>query len=313
MILPQKLSQGDCVAIIAPSSSTNESELNAALKSIEAFGLKPKVYPSCYARHGHLSGSDAVRAKDVNDAFSNPLVKGILCLRGGYGTPRILADIDYNMIAHNPKVFLGYSDITALHIALNQLAKLVTFHGPMPAPAWGNGLDDYTLQHLKRALYSSGPLGTLRNPSGEALLTMVPGNVKGRLVGGNLSLLTATLGSPYEVDTKGKILFIEEVNEQFYVIDCMLTSLRLAGKFNDAAGIIFGTFSKCHKDIKSSGFEDLDLMTILNEIIVPFNKPTVFNFRAGHNYPQPTLPLGVDVVLNASEPAISFNKVHCRD
>lgn len=313
MLLAKRLRKGDVVALIAPSSSATATELENAIKSIEKMGLTTKVYQSCYSNHGHLSGTDEMRAGDVNRAFLDDEVKGIICLRGGYGTPRILDKIDYRAIAANPKIFLGYSDITGLHSAINKIAGLVTLHGPMPAPAWVNNLDDYTKRQLEKALFECGPLGEIVNPPGETMQTLVAGQASGKLVGGNLTLLSLALGSKYEVDTKDNILFIEDVGESVYQIDGMLSALRLSGKLTDAAAIVLGTFSDCPREIKKNGFRDLELLTVFEEIIKPLGLPTVYNFRAGHNYPQPTLPLGVTVTLDATAGRIIFNTPHCRN
>ncbi len=303
---PKALKKGDKIAIIAPSSPTTKEKVEKAISSVEKMGLTPIVYPSCLSEHGHLSGTDDERAKDINDAFENKEISGIVCLKGGYGTPRLLNLIDYEAIKKNPKYFLGYSDITGLHIALNKMCNLVTYHGPMASSGWINNLDDYTLKYLEKSLFSNIALGIVENPEGEQIESLYPGICEGEIVGGNLSLLVSTLGSPYEIDAKGKILFIEEVSEHNYRIDRMLMSLDLAGKFSDCNGIILGTFTKCEPDTKDDNFKDLDLMTIFNEIIGKYNKPTVYNFRAGHNYPQPTFPFGVKVKLNADDGIIEF-------
>ncbi len=293
MNIPKKLTRGDCVALIAPSSSANAEALERAIESIKNFGLEPKVYPSCRTNHGHVSAPDEIRAADVNNAFLDDEVKGIICIRGGYGTPRILDRIDYRAIAENPKLFLGYSDITGLHSAINKLSKLVTFHGPMPDPAWHDKIVGYTKVHLEKALFDCGPLGEVKNPAGEQIKTLVPGNAKGKLVGGNLSLLSAALGTPYDVDCKDNILFIEDTGESVYRLDGMFSSMRLSGKLN--------------------GFEDLPLQQVIEEIIKPLGVPTIYNFRAGHNYPQPTLPLGVTVELDATNGTVVFTEAHCRE
>ncbi|MCT4566624.1 MAG: LD-carboxypeptidase [Maledivibacter sp.] len=306
MIKPKALNIGDRVAIIAPSSPTTEENVLKAEKAVKKMGLDPIIYPSCYSYHGHLSGTDIIRAKDINDAFKDPTIMGIICLKGGYGTPRLLNLIDYELIKNNPKYFLGYSDITALHMAFNKICKLVTYHGPMASAGWIKDLDPYTKNYLKLSLFSNEKLNLLKNPSGEDFKTLVPGIAKGKIIGGNLSLLASTLGSPYEIDTKDKILFMEEVGEDNYCIDRMLMSLSLAGKFQDCRGIILGTFTNCKPDLKADSFQDLSLDEIFEEIIVPFNKPTLSNFRAGHNYPQPTFPMGVEVELDADNRNITF-------
>ncbi len=313
MNVPKKLSRGDCVALIAPSSSANAEGLERAIESIKKFGLVPKVYPSCRSNHGHVSAPDEIRAGDVNNAFLDDEVKGIICIRGGYGTPRILDKIDYRAIANNPKLFLGYSDITGLHSAINKLSKLVTFHGPMPDPAWHDKIVDYTKVQLEKALFECGPLGEVKNPSGEQIKTLVPGAAKGKLVGGNLSLLSAALGTPYDVDSKDNILFIEDTGESVYRLDGMFSSMRLSGKLSEAAGIILGTFENCPREKKSNGFEDLPLQQVIEEIIKPLGVPTIYNFRAGHNYPQPTLALGVTVELDATNGTVVFCDAHCKE
>ncbi len=310
MIIPKRLSPGDCIALIAPSASASAKGLEEAIESVKRFGLVPKVYPSCRANHGHVSGPDELRAGDVNKAFLDDTVKGIICLRGGYGTPRILDKIDYRAIANHPKLFLGYSDITGLHSAINKLAGLVTFHGPMPDPAWKNNLDAYTKAHLESALFECGPLGTITNPPGQPIHTLVAGKASGKLVGGNLSLLAAAMGTPYDVDCQGNILFIEDTGESVYRLDSMFSTLRLSGKLSAAAGIILGTFENCPREQKSNGFQDLPLQQVIAEIIKPLGVPTIYNFRAGHNYPQPTLPLGVTVELDATNGSVTFTEPH---
>lgn len=303
---PKMLKKGSIVAVIAPASPTTKEKIEKAKLAIENIGLVPIIYPSCLSNHGHFSGTDDVRAKDINNAFKDKKIEGIICLRGGYGTPRLLNLIDYESIKNNPKYFLGYSDITSLHVAFNKICSLVTYHGPMAAAGWIDHLDDYTLNYLKASLFSKEPLGVINNPPNENLKILQNGIVEGEIVGGNLSLLVSTLGSPYEIDTKDKILFIEEVSEYTYKIDRMLMSLDLSGKFSDCKGIIFGTFTKCEPDITSDNFKDLDLITIFKEILGKYKKPIVYNFRAGHNYPQPTFPFGVKVKLDANDGIIEF-------
>lgn len=305
---PNHLKKGDRVAIIAPASSSPLAFVDQAEDAVIQMGLLPVMFPSCYSDHGHLAGTDQLRAKDIQDAFTDPTIKGIICLKGGYGTPRLLDLLDYELIQANPKVFIGYSDITALHIALNQDSQMITYHGPMASAGWISNLDDYTKGFLEKAIFSNEPLGSISNPEGFDLDVLVHGKASGQLIGGNLSLLVSTLGSPYEMDTKDKILFIEEVHEPVYKIDKMLTSLRLAGKFLDCAGIILGTWSDCDPEFKYDKQKDLDLDVVFDEIIKPFNKPTFKNFRMGHNYPQPTLPLGSIINMDTSNKSITINE-----
>jgi len=315
IIKPKALQKGDCVAIIAPSSATDLKSVKNAEIMIRAMGLEPVMYPTCFTRYGHLSATDEERAKDINDAFLDKRINGIICLRGGYGTPRILEMLDYEMIKSNPKVFVGYSDITGLHMAFNKICRMVTYHGPMATSGFGKvenehvEFEEYTYASIRRNIFTNEPVGLFNNPQNEELYTIVGGKAKGEIIGGNLSLLISTLGSPYELDAKGKILFIEDVDEPVYRIDRMLTSLALAGKFNDCAGIVLGTWVNCEREKKS--YEDgldLPLEEVFNNTLVKYNKPIISNFRAGHNYPQPTIAFGTFVEMDADKKEIIFTE-----
>ena len=310
---PTPLSKGDKVALIATSSPLPDYNIERGIDSIRFFELEPIVFPSCTMNHGYLAGKDTDRAKDINTAFADESIKGIFCLRGGFGTTRLLNLVDFDMIKKNPKVFAGYSDITALHVAITQRCEFVTFHSPMPNTRYRQ-MDDFSLKSLKANLFSSEPLGEVFNPPGEKIKTIVPGVCEGLITGGNLSLLHGTLGSPYEVDTKGKILFIEDVGEMPYRIDRALTALALAGKFDDCAGIILGTFADCvMPDIESVppnsliAEASLTLNQVFDEVVKPFNKPTILNFRSGHVYPQLTIPLGTNLMLDATNGRLVFS------
>jgi len=310
---PIPLSEGDKVALIATSSPLPDDNIERGIDSIRFLGLEPVVFPSCTKHHGYLAGKDADRAKDLNAAFADKSIKGIFCLRGGYGTTRLLNLIDFEMIKNNPKVFAGYSDITSLHVAITQKCGFITFHSPMPNTRYRQ-MDDFSLKSLKDNLFSDKPVGEVFNPTGEKIETIVPGVCEGTVIGGNLSLLHATLGSPYAVDTKGKIIFFEDVGEMPYRIDRMLTALALAGKFDDCAGIILGTFEGCvMPDIETVppnsliAEGSLTLAQIFDEVVKPFNKPTILNFRAGHIYPQLTIPMGSQLKLDATNGRLVFS------
>ena len=301
---PKTLKHGDRIALIAPASPVSAEQLDAAIKSVRLMGLNPVLFPSAAMSHGYLAGPDQTRSADVNRAFADPTINGIFCLRGGYGVTRILNEIDYPMIKETPKLILGYSDITALHIALNQLCSLATLHAPMPARGWET-LDPVTLGSLAENLFSPVPAGRIPAIEGQPIETIHPGIASGPIIGGNLSLVAAALGSPFEINTKDKILFLEEVEEKNYKVDRSLTSLALAGKFRDCAGIILGTWA----DVGDPDLEpdrNLTLHQIFDEVIKPFGKPTINNFRAGHIYPQITIPLGTAVRLDATNGTVEF-------
>ncbi len=296
MIWPKPLKAGDRVAITAPSSPVSDEKLEMSVESIKFLGLEPIVMPSCQMRHGYLAGPDKQRADDINAAFSDETIKGIFCLRGGYGTTRLLPMLDFEMIKRNPKVFIGYSDISSLHFNINNRCDLVTFHGPMPTTDY-RVHEGFTNDSLRACLFAPKNLKTIGNPEGEEIITLREGFAKGTLTGGNLSLMAGTLGSPYEVDTKGKILFIEDVDEMPFRLDKMLTALSLAGKFRDCEGIILGTFERCEE----ADHPSLSLREIFEEVVLPWDKPTILNLRAGHIYPQSTLPMGAEVSFDAKE------------
>ncbi len=232
MIKPEKLNPGDKVAVIAPASSANESAVLRGEKMIKAMGLEPVMFPTCYTNHGHMSARDELRAKDVNDAFSDNSIKGIICLKGGYGTMRILNMLDYETIKVNPKIFIGYSDITGLHIAFNKICRMVTYHGFMAVTNIYKKKGEkfkfhpYTFQSIQKNLFTNEAPGLVENPLGEIMEAMHGGAAEGELIGGNLSLLAATLGSPYEIDTKGKILFIEDIGEPVKRIEIGIDKLK---------------------------------------------------------------------------------------
>lgn len=304
---PTPLKPKDRVALIAPSSPVEEEKLRLSVRSIKLLDLEPVVFPSCYASHGYLAGPDQQRADDLNKAFSDKSIQGVFCLRGGYGVTRILDKVNFSMIKKNPKVFLGYSDITGVHTAINQLCDLVTFHGPMPTRGWET-LDSLSLSSLKSHLFDAIPTGLCTMPEGEAIETVYPGATTGLITGGNLSLLVSTLGSPYEINTKDKILFIEDTDEKYYRLDKYLSSLALAGKFKDCAGVILGTWAGCTgtTDNLYGQTKSLSLHEIFEELIAPYKKPAINNFRAGHVYPQITIPMGTCVHLDASKGTVEF-------
>ena len=310
---PKAVKPGDTLGLVGPSGAIRTDDgLERAIKVLKDFGYNVKVGASAGARYGYLSGTDELRAKDLNDMFMDDEVDAIICTKGGYGTPRILDRLDFDAAKKHPKLFLGYSDITALLLAYGKYADLVTFHGPMPSSCMSNGdFDEYSKAHFLKAISSTEPLGEMRNCACQKLNCLNAGQVRAPMVGGNLSLVEETLGTPYEVDCRGKILFLEDVGERPYRLDRNLTSLALAGKFRDCAGIILGTFTDCeeppHDDPSDSGViadSTLTLQQIIEEVILPYKKPTLLNYRAGHMYPQSTLPMGAEISIDLTQKRI---------
>jgi len=270
MQMPKLLSpnSGDTVALLALSGPcTSREKFKRAITTMVGMGLEVHVMQSCYSIHpelDYLAGYDDLRLNDLHTAFADKNIKGIFAMRGGYGAGRLLPYINYDLIRKNPKVFVGYSDVTAMHIALNQFCDLVTFHGAMPY----SDPEDVSLSHT---IQFSG------------LQTLFPGETTGRITGGNLSVIASTLGTPYEIDTRRRILLLEEVGEPLYKIDRLLLQLKLAGKFSHAAGIIFGDFC---------GLPLEDLYPIIRELVLTEKKPTVWGLHCGHTSPNLMIPLG---------------------
>ena len=291
--MPELLYPGDKVAILATSGPVDQEKLAFGIDIVRGMGLVPVVMESCYLRHDYLAGTDDIRLRDLHIAFAAEDVRGIFVARGGYGAGRLLPYLDYELIGRNPKVFVGYSDVTALHIAFNQRCGFVTFHGPMVAVDFGRC--DVTMESLISATCIQPPPPTAAPPSKEGgffspLPCIVPGYTSAPLIGGNLSLLTASLGTPYEIDTRGRILFIEEIGEEPYRIDRMFLQLKQAGKLTDASGILLGDFAP----------QTLETLHIcINELIIPAGKPTLSGQQSGHCLPNLTLPLGMTFELNA--------------
>ena len=300
MIYGKKLKFGDTLGFIAPSGAVRtEGAIERAVQETERMGFKVKLGESAGKKYGYLSGTDELRARDINAMFADDEVDAIVCLRGGYGAMRILDKIDYDLIARHPKIFVGFSDITALHIALLNRCGLATFHGPMAAANWaGKPLDDFSRDSMYRSLMNAVPAGELSNPPEYPRQMVNPGQAEGLLVGGNLMLIASSLGTPWEIDTKGRIIFIEEVGERTYCVDRMLTQLRLAGKFDECAGVVFGDFTDCPVEYPEFG---LTLEEIIRDVVAPCGKPIFTGLRCGHCTPKLTLPFGVKCRMDAEK------------
>lgn len=301
MVRPEPLKKGDKIALIGTSSPTPKDKIEPSIKIMETLGFEVVLGESAKAEHGYLAGNDKLRADDINNMFKDKSIKGIFAIKGGYGVARVLDMIDYEMIKKNPKVFAGYSDVTALHIALNQKCDLITFHTPMAATELYSNVDDYTMEYFNKNIFTDNPLELIKNPGVEEIKTLVSGEAEGILVGGNLSLVAASIGTPYEIDTRDKILFLEDVDESPYRIDRMLLQLKQANKFKDAAGIILGAWTNC---VPEENKKSLTLMQIFDELIKPEKTPTMYNIACGHCLPTMSLPLGTRVKMDTNKKEI---------
>ena len=306
LVIPKALKKGDTIALVSASGATPQERLQPAIEAVEKLGFHVIVGETCRARHGYLAGSDALRAAELNAMFKNPEIDGIFCIRGGYGATRILPMLDLEMIKNNPKVFAGYSDVTALHIVFNQHCNFVTYHTPMPSTEFiKDKMDDYTWDYFIQSVTNTTWSDYyLENAVGEEMLTVFPGTATGKLAGGNLTLVVASLGTPYEIDLAGKILFLEDIDENVQRIDRMLTQLKLSGKLDQVAGIILGAWTDCGPMDTKNPENNLTLETVINEILAPLNVPLLMNVTCGHVLPTMSLPLGKTVKMDATKKTI---------
>ena len=280
------------IGLIAPAGPA-ALDVEKAGQWMRARGYELRIFPGVYERDGYLAGSDDVRLRDLHAAFANPDIDAIFCLRGGYGTPRLLDRLDFDLLRANPKPFVGYSDMTALHLAINRYVGFVTFHGPMlNADLLGDKQPptESSLFNMLRGQVGAGSV--LAHPVAYPLTTIEPGIACGRLLGGNLSMIAAMMGTSYEIDAEGIILFIEDVNEPIYRIDRLLTHLRLTGKLAQVAGVLVGDVA----GVDSTGLERL-----LKQTFEPLCIPVLSGWRSGHCDPNVTLPMGARVRLDAGE------------
>jgi muramoyltetrapeptide carboxypeptidase len=294
--------------LVSPASATwVTEEIDIIKDTVTALGLKLRLGQHMLDRYGYLAGKDADRAADLNAMFADNSVDGILCVRGGWGCNRLLPLLDYKTIAAHPKILLGYSDITSLLTAIYAKTGLVTFHGPVGASTWNSFSHDY----LRRVLFNAERVA-MENPrtTGDSLVvtkdriqTITPGTVSGRLVGGNLTVLTAMLGSEYLPDWSGTILFLEDTNENIYRIDRMLTQLKLAGVLDKISGLVFG---KCTKCAPGEGHGSLTLEEVLNDHIKPLKIPAWYGAMIGHIENKFTVPVGVRAEINAERGTITL-------
>lgn len=305
-VLPPRLAAGDVVGLIDPASATWEPiDIDIVEDTLSALGLVARRGAHLLDRRGSLAGTDADRARDVMTMFTDPSVKAVLPVRGGWGCARLLPHLDFEAIARQPKVLLGYSDLTALVLPIHARTGLVTFHGPNGASEWNATSADYFTRVLLR-----GEAVMFTNPrdKGETLAqteyrtrTIVPGVARGRLIGGNLSVLTALLGTPYLPDFAGAILFLEDVNEAPYRIDRMLTQLALAGVLRAVRGVVWGTCHECEPD---AGFGSLTIPDLLDDHVRPLGVPAWRGALIGHIDRQFTLPIGAEVEIDATAGSI---------
>jgi muramoyltetrapeptide carboxypeptidase len=306
MAWPPRLKPGDTVMFVAPAGPPEREQVMRAKRRIEDRGYKVKMREDLFAVEGYLAGTDERRGEELMEAFLDPQVDGVLCVRGGYGVMRILDRLDFGKIRENPKVLLGFSDITALHAALSREARVVTFHGPGPASGLGaeKGPTDFTVKCLLQAVEESAASRdgyAIEVPESVAKLeSFGKGRARGRLVGGNLSLISALEGTPYAIDAENAVLLIEDVNEAPYRIDRMLRQLQLAGKLGQIKGAVLGQFTTEYvREDKLTDDVRFDTQGVLRQYFEDAGIPVLVNFPVGHHDQNCTLPLGAEVEVDA--------------
>jgi muramoyltetrapeptide carboxypeptidase len=282
-------------------------EYTFAKEAMEAMGLKVKVGSNFKNRFGHLAGTDEERAADFNAMFADPEVKAIICLRGGSGAARILPLIDYEQVKANPKPLLGYSDITALHCALYSQTGLISFHGPNGSGSWNsfhaNQFQQLFFDQKLLSFKNEVTKGDDLVAKGNRIQTLTKGTVEGKILGGNLTVLTALSGSIYYPDFQDAILFIEDVGEDPYRIDRMMSTLKLNGTLGKIKGFVFGQCSDCKP---GSGYGAFTVDQIMDQYIIPLNIPAYIGAMIGHISKQFIIPVGARVRLNADQGSITL-------
>ena len=299
---PMRLRPGDKVAIVALATVTYEQlEVRLAVETLEAMGLEAQPGRHVLERFGYFAGRDQQRADDFNKAVHDSSIKAIFCLRGGWGSSRLLPLLDYEALAENPKILLGYSDITSLLNAVHAKTGLITFHGPNVWSEW----NEFALESMRGLLFEARAMRYV-NPreAGDDLVakqnriqTIVPGTARGELIGGNLSLVCGLLGTPYLPSFEHKILFLEDVGEAVYRVDRLLTQLGLSGEMKKLSGIVFGQFSRI---VPKRGLGDFSLMDVLRQHFEPLGLPCYYGAMFGHIAQNSTLPIGIPASMDAS-------------
>jgi muramoyltetrapeptide carboxypeptidase len=320
-IYPRALSPGDTIMFIAPAKYLDNGRVALAKQRLEELGFKVRLPDNLFRKRGFLAGSDAERAAELMAAFADPVVDAIFPGTGGYGTTRIVDRLDYDLIRRNPKVLVGFSDITGLHVAINQRTGLVTFHSPNPE--WGLGTEERLSRHAAKWFWRAILANSYRDPLSASVshgymidsmtspamtnrtdsdepppaATLVAGMARGRLIGGNLSVIHALMGTPYEIETDGKILFLEDVGEAPYRVDRMLGTMRLAGKFDHVAGVVLGHFTA--REEEQPWDDDASIDDVLRDYFAELGVPVLMKFPLGHVRYNTTLPVGAMAELDA--------------
>lgn len=302
-IKPPKLKKGDLIGLVSPASTPSpRDKIQGSVKYLEGLGYRVKLGQHISKAWGYLAGTDQERAADFNAMILDPQVKAIFALRGGYGTPRLLPWIEYRALKQRPKIISGFSDITALQLAIHRKCGLVTFSGPMPAVEFWKNPDPFTEENFWRLLTSTKAVGLLANPLEEGMELLKEGSASGMLMGGNLALLSSTIGTEFMPDLRGAVLVLEEVDEYPHRVDRMMAQLRNAGILSGLAGMVLGRFTGCEP--KDPAKPHLDVDFVLKEYALEVPGPVLGNWLYGHVPRKLTVPLGLTATVDARRKTI---------
>ena len=305
ILKPKKLSKKDVIGIISPASSPDEYlRVEKGVKYLESLGYRVKVGENVGKNHGYLAGTDEERIIDLHSMFKDKSVKAIFNVRGGYGAFRLLDKIDYRLIRSNPKIFVGYSEITSLQMAFFEKAGLITFGGPMVAVDFYDEISPFTNEQFWATITSNKKLGKVKYPEEQKLPFLQKGSASGRILGGNLAVFAGLLGTQYFPNLTGKILMIEEIGELPYRVDRMLNQLRLAGAFKKVKGIVLGRFVDCNETDPEK--KTLTLGEVISKYIGETKLPSIYTFPHGHIKDFVTIPFGIKVNMNATKGIVEF-------
>ncbi len=306
-IRPSKLSKGDLIGVISPATSPDDhTVIERGVKYIEKLGYQVEVGKNVGKYHGYLAGSDDERLEDLHYMFKNKNIKAVFCLRGGYGASRLLDKINYKIIKSNPKIFVGFSEITSLQSAFLEKTGLITFAGPMIYPDFSDDVSPFTEEFFWRIISSNKKIGRLEFPDNAKLPGMTKGNTSGKIVGGNLSVLNSLIGTAYFPNLKDKILLLEDIKELPYKIDRMLNHLRLTNAFKNLRGILLGRFVDCfeHDPMKKT----LTLGEVMEDYLGKMKIPIIYAFPHGHITDKVTVPIGLNIKMNATKGFVEFSE-----
>lgn len=305
VIKPARLKKGDTIGLISPASSPDDlSRVEESTKYLERLGYKVKIGKNVGNYHGYLAGTDDERLEDLHSMFSDKTVKAIMCLRGGYGAFRLLDKINYKMIQKNPKIFVGYSEITALQNAIFSKTGLITFAGPMPAVDFVNSISPFTEEWFWKVITSNKKIGKVKYPENSKMPFINKGTANARILGGNLAVFSTMLGTDFFPDMKDKILLLEDIDEKPYKIDRMLNQLRLAKVFKGLKGVILGRFVECYEQDPNK--KTLTLGEVIEHYFKVLKIPTIYTFPHGHIKDFITIPMGLKIGLNATKGTVEF-------